>query len=150
MNFLLNETWLSDSVCTHVTLEAFLLVSFCPSSRPTITMAEWICRRKPFWIPVGDTFQKPSLEEWQLVDDGSKRDPVRTIYRRVPTQQNQQNHGGPGAMTPLTNRRRLETPHQHRSLRGKQLENLTRHLGKFPELRRLQLTKNSSVLFLNV
>ena len=38
-------------------------------------MGEWICRWKPFWIPTGDTFQKAYLEEWQLVDDGSKRDP---------------------------------------------------------------------------
>ena len=28
-----------------------------------------------FWIPVGDTFQKAYLEEWQRVDDGSIRDP---------------------------------------------------------------------------
>ena len=40
-------------------------------------MAEWICWWKPFWIPIGDTFQKTYLEEWQLVHDGSKRDPDR-------------------------------------------------------------------------
>ena len=38
-------------------------------------MAEWICRWKPFWIPIGDTCQKAYLEEWQLINDGSKRDP---------------------------------------------------------------------------
>ena len=37
-------------------------------------MTEWICRWKPFWIPIGDTFQKAYLEEWQRVDDGQKRD----------------------------------------------------------------------------
>ena len=26
------------------------------------------------WIPIGDTFQRAYLEEWHLVDDGSKRD----------------------------------------------------------------------------
>ena len=38
-------------------------------------MADWICRWKPFRLPVGETFQKGYLEEWQPVDDGSKRDP---------------------------------------------------------------------------
>ena len=28
-------------------------------------MTEWICRRKPFWAPTGDTFQKACLKEWQ-------------------------------------------------------------------------------------
>ena len=72
--------------------DAFLLLLCVLSRDLVILMAEWICRWKPFWIPIGDTFQKAYQEEWQLVDEGSKRDPVRTIYRRVPTQQNQQNY----------------------------------------------------------
>ena len=47
-------------------------------------MAEWICRWKPFWIPIGDTFQEAYLEEWQLVDDGSKRDPVEDSAQTIP------------------------------------------------------------------
>ena len=37
-------------------------------------MMEWVCRWKPFWIPVGDKFQKAHLKEWQPVGDGSIRD----------------------------------------------------------------------------
>ena len=55
MNFLMNVTWLSDSVCTHLTLEAFLLVSLYPFSRPIILMTYWVCRWKPYWIPTVDT-----------------------------------------------------------------------------------------------
>ena len=35
-------------------------------------MTSWVCQWTPIWIPVGDTFQKAYLEEWQRVDDGSK------------------------------------------------------------------------------
>ena len=55
--------------------QRFLLLRCVLSRDLVILMAEWICRWKPFWIPTGDTFQKASQEEWQLVDDGSKRDP---------------------------------------------------------------------------
>ena len=74
MNFLLSETLCYDILCTCATLSVFYLVSLCSFSRPFILMAEWIFRWKPFWIPIGDTFQKAYLEEWQLVDEGSKRD----------------------------------------------------------------------------
>ena len=47
-------------------------------------MAEWNCRWKPFWIAIGDTFQKAYLGEWQLVDDGSKRDPAEDSAQTVP------------------------------------------------------------------
>ena len=46
-------------MCTsfsHYSFEAFL----CP-------MTSWICQWKPFWIPVGDSFQKAYLEEWVRV-----------------------------------------------------------------------------------
>ena len=76
MNFLSSVTLCYDKLCTRATLPVSSLVALCSFSRPIILMAEWICRWKPFWIPIGDTFQKAYLEEWQLVDDGSKRDPV--------------------------------------------------------------------------
>ena len=60
------------------------LVALCSSSRPIILMAEWICRWKRFWIPIGDTFQKAYLEEWQLVHDGSKRDPSEDNLQTSP------------------------------------------------------------------
>ena len=47
-------------------------------------MAEWICRWKPFWIPIDDTFQKAYLEERQLADDGSQRDPVEDSAKDSP------------------------------------------------------------------
>ena len=40
----------------HYSFEALL----CP-------MTSWICQWKPFWIPVGDSFQKAYLEEWVRV-----------------------------------------------------------------------------------
>ena len=30
-------------------------------------MTSWICQWKPFWISVGDSFQKAYLEEWVRV-----------------------------------------------------------------------------------
>ena len=47
-------------------------------------MTGWACQWKPFWIPVGDTFQKAYPEEWQLVDDGSICDPGEYSVRAVP------------------------------------------------------------------
>ena len=47
-------------------------------------VTEWVCRWKPFWIPVGNTFQKAYLEEWQLVDDGSIRDHGENSTETVP------------------------------------------------------------------
>ena len=62
MNFLLNVTWLSDSVCMHVTfLATYHLV------------VEWICWWNLFCILTGDEFQKAYLEEWHRVDDGQMR-----------------------------------------------------------------------------
>ena len=54
MIFLLNDTWLSDSVHIHVTLQIFFHGAL---------MAEWICRKKPFWILSEDSIQKAYLEE---------------------------------------------------------------------------------------
>ena len=34
-------------------------------------MSGWVCQWKPFWIPVGDSFQKAYLEEWIYVGDDS-------------------------------------------------------------------------------
>ena len=30
-------------------------------------MSGWICRWKPFWIPVGDTLKKAHIEDWLYV-----------------------------------------------------------------------------------
>ena len=68
----------------RATLSVSSLVALCSSSRPIILTAEWICRWKPFWIPIGDTFQKAFLEEWQLVHDGSKRDPSEDNLQTSP------------------------------------------------------------------
>ena len=32
-------------------------------------MSGWACQRKPFWIPVGDSFKKAFVEEWVLISD---------------------------------------------------------------------------------
>ena len=48
-------------------------------------MSGWICQRKPFWIPVGDTFQKAYLEEWLRVGDDSIGDPGENSIKAIPT-----------------------------------------------------------------
>ena len=54
------------------------------SSFGHIPLTSWVCQWKLFWIPVGDTFQKAYLEEWQRVDDGSTCDPGEYSTRTVP------------------------------------------------------------------
>ena len=34
-------------------------------------MSGWVCQWKPFWIPVGESFQKAYLEEWIYMGDDS-------------------------------------------------------------------------------
>ena len=38
---------------------------------PDSLMSGWVCQSKPFWIPVGETFQKAYLEEWVYAGDDS-------------------------------------------------------------------------------
>ena len=47
-------------------------------------MTSLVCQWKPFWIPIGDTFQKAYLEEWQRVDDGSICEPGEYSIGAVP------------------------------------------------------------------
>ena len=93
MNVLLNVTWLSDSVCTHVTHDAFLLVSFCSSLRPGF---QTVTRSK-----------KHVLKNWLMMDKNGT--PVRTIYRRVPVLQNLRSLCSPGARTSFSSRSNLGT-----------------------------------------
>ena len=60
-----------------------LLLAFVHLCDRVFQMTERVCRWKPFWIPVGDTFQKAYLEELQLVDDGSIRDPSVAILAQA-------------------------------------------------------------------
>ena len=73
-------------------------------------MAEWISRWKPFWIPIGDTFQKAYLDEWQLVDDESKRDPVEDSAQTIPCASD--------SSTVPSSMSNLWTPHRHRNPLG--------------------------------
>ena len=34
-------------------------------------MSGWVCQWKPFWIPVGESFQKAYLQEWKNMGDDS-------------------------------------------------------------------------------
>ena len=45
----------------------------------------WFCQWKPFWIPVGDNFQKAYLEEWLRVGDDSTSDPGENSIKAIPT-----------------------------------------------------------------
>ena len=49
IRFLLNDTWLCDSVYTHVTFQ---------NVGHGALMAEWVCRWKPFGISSGNSSQK--------------------------------------------------------------------------------------------
>ena len=73
----------------HVThardaLEDFLLLAIVHLCDRVFLMTGSVCPWKPFWIPVGDTFQKAYLEEWQRVDDGFIRDPGENSIKTVP------------------------------------------------------------------
>ena len=61
-----------------------LLLTFVHLCDRVFLMTGWVCQWKPFWIPVGDTFQKAYLEEWQHVDDGPTRDPGENSTKTVP------------------------------------------------------------------
>ena len=37
-------------------------------------MSGWVCEWKPFWIPIGESFQKAYLEEWIHMGDDSSRE----------------------------------------------------------------------------
>ena len=49
-----------------------------------LLMSGWICQWKPFWIPVGNTFQKAHLEEWLRVEADSPSDPGENSCKAVP------------------------------------------------------------------
>ena len=49
-------------------LESILLLPFL---RLTFLMSGWVCQWKPFWIPLGESFQKAYLEEWIRMGDDS-------------------------------------------------------------------------------
>ena len=66
MNFLLNVTWFSESVCTHVTLRALSLSLFEQHCHFVLLMMEWVCRWKLCWILFGDTFPKAYFEDLQF------------------------------------------------------------------------------------
>ena len=41
---------------------------------PYFPMSGWVCQWKPFWIPIGESFQKVYLEEWIYMGDDSSYD----------------------------------------------------------------------------
>ena len=48
-------------------------------------MSGWNCQWKPFWIPVGDTFQKAYLEEWIHMSDDSSSNLREQCMANIPT-----------------------------------------------------------------
>ena len=64
--FLKNETLCCDMLHTRALISsrfswlAGVLLCLWLNS----LMSGWVCQRKPFWIPVGESFQKDCLEEW--------------------------------------------------------------------------------------
>ena len=90
-------------------------------------------RWQPCWILIGETFRKAYLEDWQLSKDGQNYNPVEDSAQTVPCASDSgklrrtENSDVPSSVGSLG------TPHRHQNLRGKQLENLARLLGRSPE-----------------
>ena len=61
------------------------LISNCAFLRPCFLMLGWVCQWKPFWIPVGDNFQKAYLEEWLHFGDDSTGDPGKKLFEAIST-----------------------------------------------------------------
>ena len=99
-----------------------------------ILMTEWICRWKPFWIPTSDTFQKAYLEEWQRVDDVQKCDPVEDNVMTHPGTTESAKPLKSGCKDVIFKQEQPRDTRHHQSLRGKQLETLTRQLGSSRQL----------------
>ena len=46
-------------------------------------MVDWVCRWKPCWVLIKDTFKKAYFEDWQLVKDGQNYDPVEDATQSI-------------------------------------------------------------------
>ena len=112
------------------------LLTFVHLCDRVFLMTEWVCRWKPLWIPIGDTCQKAYLEEWQLVDDGSKQDPGENSTKTVPCVSD-------SSMLWKTENKDGTVKHEQpldasSAPKSPGLENLTHQLGSSPELRVLR------------
>ena len=47
-------------------------------------MTEWVCRWKPCWVLIDDTFKKAYFEDWQLFKDGQNCSHVEHSAETVP------------------------------------------------------------------
>ena len=47
-------------------------------------MTEWVCRWKPCWVLIDDTFKKAYVEDWQLSKDGQNYNSVDDSTKTVP------------------------------------------------------------------
>ena len=117
INFLLNVTWLNDSLGMHVALYALFpclsLSNIVAFGSSIIHMTEWVCQWRPFWIPRGHSFQTgpPYLQNPKE-------------YRRL------KRTSAPPHVS------RLVTVPLCRNPRGKHLENPTHHPGNTQGLRK--------------
>ena len=50
-----------------------------------LPMVEWVCRWKPSWVLIEDTFKKKlTFKDCQLVKDGQNYDPVEEATQSIP------------------------------------------------------------------
>ena len=122
---LVNEhiSWLSDGVCTHVTLDA---LSLC--LRLNIVTASddgmGLSVEPPFGFRALTRSKKLDLEEWER---------VKTSHTGSPELQNRKSYRRPRKTSGTPQVKRFVTFHLCRSHRGEQLENQTHHHGNTVE-----------------
>ena len=133
MNFLLNVTWFCDSLCTHATLFS---VSACRDFEHlcdrVFLMTEWVRNLVGFSLMTPS--KKITLKDWQPSMDKTLT-PSQTLRRQFPAPLLYQSLEGQRTEIVTSSVSNLGAPHQHRSLRGRQLVNLMRQLGSSRALR---------------
>ena len=93
-------------------------------------MSGWVCQWKPFWIPVGDSFQKAYLEEWIHMGDDSSRTLGKQCMASIPTMVQGAEYKD---CTPY--KKDLKKHLRHRDRHGRQVENMIRLFGSYLEPR---------------
>ena len=80
------DTLCCDTSCTQcMDLKTILLVAGVHLCDPFSLMTGWVCQWKPFWTPIGDSFQKSYLEGWIHTGDDSSSTVGEQCMANIPT-----------------------------------------------------------------
>ena len=121
----------------HARARCFSVSSFvgiCTSLRPRPPVTDWVCRWKPCWVHIDDTFKKAYFEDLQFSKDGQNFFPSKMLHSHFLLLSTRQRYGDQITKTVPSSISNLWTPHQHRDPHGKRLENLMLLLGSSLEL----------------